>query len=262
MYPTPFLLRRGAWLLLQAAGPALAAPALPDEIQVYTDDINRPGAWGLELHVNTTPKGTPLPEFPGAVPSNHGSRATPELSYGLTNDFEAGLYLPSVMDASGNLYLPGVKARLKWVPVHSESSGGWYLGANGEIARISEKFSQSALASELRLMAGYRNDAWLVCVNPVFSWQLSPGQRENNPQFEHSWKVSRTVAAGMALGMEYYSATGRLGQALPKDQQDRSAFLVMDFDRKPWVFNLGLGKGLTDAADPWTIKAIFEIPFD
>jgi len=32
-------------------------------------------------------------------------------------------------------------------------------------------------------------------------------------------------------------------------------------DREPWVFNLGIGKGLTDATDRWTIKAIFELPF-
>jgi hypothetical protein len=36
----------------------------------------------------------------------------------------------------------------------------------------------------------------------------------------------------------------------------------MDYDRKPWSFNLGIGRGLTTAADRWTIKAIFEVPFN
>jgi len=41
--------------------PSIAGAALSDEIQVYTDDINAPGEFGLELHVNTTPKGRRVP---------------------------------------------------------------------------------------------------------------------------------------------------------------------------------------------------------
>jgi len=48
----------------------LASPAarasLQDEIQVYLDDIDRPGDVGLELHVNTTPSGRSTPDYPGA----------------------------------------------------------------------------------------------------------------------------------------------------------------------------------------------------
>lgn len=239
-----------------------ASPPLVDEIQVYTDDINKVGELGLEVHANATLKGVAQPDFPGALRSHHGIRVTPELSYGLSRDFEAGLYLPAVRDASGNLYLPGVKLRLKWIPVHSETSGGWYLGANEEISSISGQFSQSRYSTELRLIAGYRDDAWLIGVNPVFSWNLSPGQRADNPQFEAGLKVSRNVATGIALGLEYYTAMGKWQDFLPGEQQDRSVFLAMDFDRKPWVFNLGIGRGLTHASDDWTIKAIFEIPFD
>ena len=46
-------------LALGAGGDAHAA--LIDEIQVYTDDINAPGQFGLELHLNTTPKGRSTP---------------------------------------------------------------------------------------------------------------------------------------------------------------------------------------------------------
>ena len=74
-----------------------AFAALPDEIQVYADDINKPGAAGLELHVNTTPKGTNRPAYPSEITTHHGLRVTPEFSYGLSHDFEAGLYLPTVL---------------------------------------------------------------------------------------------------------------------------------------------------------------------
>ena len=43
--------------LAHALLPNIAAAALSDEIQVYTDDINAPREFGLELHVNTTPSG-------------------------------------------------------------------------------------------------------------------------------------------------------------------------------------------------------------
>ena len=33
------------------------APAIQDEIQVYVDDVNAPGEYGLETHINTTPRG-------------------------------------------------------------------------------------------------------------------------------------------------------------------------------------------------------------
>ena len=55
---------------------------------------------------------------------------------------------------------------------------------------------------------------------------------------------------------------GRLDRRLPFDQQDRSLFLVMDFERDPWNFNVGIGHGLNNATDDWTVKAIFEIPFN
>lgn len=54
-----------------------ARAALPDEIQVYTDDINAPGEFGLELHVNTTPQGRRTPEFANEVTPHHGLRVTP-----------------------------------------------------------------------------------------------------------------------------------------------------------------------------------------
>ena len=57
----------------------LSAPAsavLPDEIQVYTGDINAPGEFGLELHLNTTPSGHSQPSYPGEVTTPHGWRAT------------------------------------------------------------------------------------------------------------------------------------------------------------------------------------------
>src|SRR5213595_2173290 len=125
--------------------------ALSDEIQVYTDDINAPGEFGLELHVNTTPNGRRTRDYPGEVTPHHGWRVTPEFSWGLAKDWEAGLYLPASRDANGNTQLAGAKLRLKWLPVRpQEGDTGWFFGANGELSRLKKQSSESRTSAELR----------------------------------------------------------------------------------------------------------------
>jgi hypothetical protein len=49
--------------LLLPATPAFAAP---EEIQVYMDEMNQPGAVGLDVHVNDVVRGNGTPDYPGA----------------------------------------------------------------------------------------------------------------------------------------------------------------------------------------------------
>lgn len=256
-----------ALLRLASAGMVVLAPtlafAISDEIQVYTDDINKPGKYGLELHVNTTPKGRSTPDYPGDVPPQHGIRFTPEFSYGLSRDFEAGLYLPAGRTPDGDLFVSGGKLRLKWLPVQpDETAGGWYAGGNLELSSLDKKYSESRYSSELRTIFGYRAPDWLIGVNPIFGWDLSPGFRRGGPDFTLAWKAMHDVRPGIALGVEYYASVGKLADSLPHDQQDHMLFLALDVDRKPWIFNIGIGRGMTSAADRWTLKAIFEVPLD
>jgi hypothetical protein len=236
--------------------------ALSDEIQVYTDDINAPREFGLELHANFTPDGRRIPEYPGEVVPHRGLRLTPEFSYGLTGAFEAGLYVPASRDRSGSTSVAGWKARLKWLPIRgSEEEGGWFLGANGELSRLSRKFSASRDGFELRLMGGYRTPGWLVAVNPVFGWDLSPGFREKTPDFAVSMKASRRIAEGLSVGAEYYSGLGRLNKFLPQGEQDNTLYAAIDYEAKSWSLNFGAGRGLTDATDKTTVKAIIGFQF-
>ena len=92
------LLRPLAMLLLALCTSAQAAP---DEIQVYTDDINAPGEFGLELHTNYVAQGASTPAWPEQKPVRHMWRFTPEFSYGLSPSWELGFYLPMIRDAAG-----------------------------------------------------------------------------------------------------------------------------------------------------------------
>jgi hypothetical protein len=258
-------MRRAAIAICLATllGAGAARAELSDEIQVYTDDINAPGEFGLEVHVNTTPSGRSTPDYPGEVTPWHGLRITPEFSWGLTKTWEAGLYIPSNIDASGNWEIAGAKLRMKWLPIRGdESTGGPFLGANVELSRQQHKFSESRTTSELRIMMGYRSEEWLFAVNPVFGWNLSDEPKSGTPDFSLDFKGSKKVTETVALGLEYYSDMGTVSHILPLAEQSNTLYAAADFDFKAWTLNFGVGRGLTDAADKWTVKAIFGFAFN
>ena len=236
--------------------------ALYDEIQVYTDDINAPGVFGLETHVNTTLKGRSTPDYPGESTPAHGWRINAEFSYGLQNDLEAGLYLPTVFDQDGRYDLAGVKLRLKWMPLHpAEDQAGWYFGLNTELERVKHKYEESRWGEELRIIGGYHTETWLIGGNIVPSWALSDGYRKAAPDLQLNLKASHRIVKGIDMGLEYYAGLGPTSHLPAFNQQDHSLFLAFDVERKPLVFNIGIGRGLTSGADKWTLKAIFEFPF-
>jgi len=241
---------------------ALARAALPDEIQVYTDDINAPGEFGVELHVNTTPRGRRVPEFPDEVTPHHGLRVTPEFSWGLTRTLEAGFYLPYARDAGGRVLFGGPKARLKWLPLRpKEDEAGWFAGLNGEYSWLSRNFEPETRRFELRPIIGWKNSDWLLAANPVLSWPLNGPERGGRPGFNPSAKVARTVAPGIALGFEYYTELGRLGRPAPRAERPQTLFFAVETERTPIPLHFGIGRGLNDAADKWTVKAILEFTF-
>lgn len=246
-------------LTLGATAPARAV--VQDEIQVYTDDINKKGEKGLEIHTNYTPSGVKFPGYPGEIISNHGIRVTPEFSYGISREFEAGLYVPMMLDGRGDFHMVGTKIRLKFLPFQlGENGTGWYGGANTELSRVGKKFAESRWATELRPIIGYKGSGLHFAFNPIVNWELSDGLASWEPTFVPSVKLTREVAKGIALGAEYYSDMGKIGHILPWKEQDNRLYAVIDYDMAPLVFNFGVGRGLTENSDKWTVKAIIEVP--
>jgi hypothetical protein len=246
-------------LVFLAATP-LARAVLPDEIQVYVDDLNDPGELSVQLHVNTTPSGRSQPDYPGEITPAHGLRVTPEFAYGLTPSLEAGLYVPATR-ANGSLYLAGLKLRLKWVPVKPPDDGdGWFAGLNGELSQVGARFEEERRGFELRPILGWHDRDWLLAVNPVLAFPLAGNDRHQSPDFAPSAKIARTVAEGVGVGVEYYADLGPLPDSNPGPEQDHTLYFAIDLDRKPWVLNFGVGRGLNSETDRWTIKAIITIP--
>ena len=208
----------GALLLTVQAAP-VARAALTDEIQVYTDEINKPGEFGLELHVNTTPRGRSTPDYPGEVPPAHGIRFTPEFSWGLTRTLEAGLYLPYVRDSQGTTHFSGPKLRLKWLPLQPGEDGtGWFGGINAEYAWIAPELEQSTRALELRPIIGYRAASWLLAANPILGWALAGPDRNRKPDFSPHHRAGavagRRVLLRAGAGREFARARGPIAYAV------------------------------------------------
>ena len=103
---------RLVWLALAMITSSDVMAASADEIQVYDEAINKVGELNVDIHMNYVGSGAKTPSYIGEIPSNHNARVTPEFGYGMTNNLEAGLYVPFIRAANGNGYLEGLKIRL------------------------------------------------------------------------------------------------------------------------------------------------------
>ncbi len=243
-----------------AAVAAPACAALPDEIQVYDDTANAKGVFGLELHINHTIDGNTTPSYPGEFTTGGATRLTPEFSYGFGHGLEAGLYIDGLIDAQGTPRLAGAKLRMKWIAHAAPAEGGFFYGINFELGRLGARFEPAKTGLEVRPIIGWRSSDWLLVLNPNMEFALGGPDKSATPDFSPGLKAGRTVARGVMLGLEAYRDFGSLGGFAPTHEQATSVFAVIDFDRKPFVFNFGVGRGFS-GADNWTVKTIIEVPF-
>ena len=238
---------------------ASAAFAIGDEIQVYTEEMDDPGEFGVETHINYVTRGARQPAYPGNMPSHHVLQVTPEFSYGISRTLEAGLYLPVAFAPGGHAYGNGLRLRLKYIAPREEGER-WFWGLNGEYGYSARRVSESRRGLEFRPILGYRTEDWLFAVNPILNADLSRNA-DRKPKFEPALKVSRRVAGETRLGVEYYGEYGPVRHFLPNGERAHYLYGTLDFAHGDWDVNLGLGRGFVAAEDKWVIKAIVAFPF-
>ncbi|BBE51216.1 hypothetical protein OYT1_ch1677 [Ferriphaselus amnicola] len=246
-------------LALFATTPAYAA--LPDEIQVYDDEIGLAGERTLEFHANTTLSGSTTPSYPGERVAAHALRLTPEFAWGLGNDLEAGIYVPTVWDSHHLADLAGLRGRLKWIPVHARDGGtGGYAGLNVELSRVAYRYESVRAFSEVRLISGWRGERWIVAINPVFGWGFTHGNG-GAPDLGLALKAMHDIAGSLRAGVEYYADYGRIGQFLPFSERSRTGYAVAEFELPQGAsLSLGVGRGW-GVADRWTVKSLLSTTF-
>lgn len=251
--PHPVRLTDGVVAVTLAALLCCGTAYASDEIQVYTDDINAPGEFGLELHTNYVIKGRRDQKYEGELTPHHVLNLTPEFSYGVTKRFEVGLYLPFAYDVGSNSgYTNGIKFRAKWL--EAEETSNIYYGINFELARNAVRAAEDRWSAEIRPIFGIRGNAWSFTVNPILDVAVSGSN--HRPQFEPAVKLNRKISGDLELGVEHYSSLGPLNDLAGAKDQSHATFLVADFKAGGHDFNIGIGRGWRNSDEQWTLKLI------
>jgi hypothetical protein len=239
-------------LLLLLVLPVSQAAAQTDEIQVYDAHIAAAGVFNLTLHDNYIAHGGKTLEFPGALIANHSFNGVPEWAYGVTDWFEAGLYLPlySVTPAHG-AQLNGFKLRALFVEPDAQDQGFVY-GINFEFSYNARHWDADRYTQEIR---------------PIIGWHLGKIDFIFNPILDNSWhgvgaldfapatRLAYNFTPKWAAALEEYDDFGQLRGFLPGAQQVHQLYLVADYSGETEV-EAGVGFGLTGASDALTLKLI------
>jgi hypothetical protein len=234
---------------------AAPARAQTDEIQVYNAEIAPPGTFNLTLHDNYTPDGRRAPASPGGIVPNHTLNGVPEWAYGVTDWFEAGLYLPLYsVSGNGSVTYNGFKLRTLFV-VPDAADRPFFYGVNFEFSRNTAHWDPNPNTQEIRPIIGWHLGTFDVILNPILdnSWK-GVSRLDFAPETRIAYNFNKT----WAVAAEEYDDFGPLRGFLPASQQQHQIFGVIDFGGKPWSLEAGAGAGLTHASDHLVLKLILQ----
>lgn len=251
-----------AGLLAAVALAPQAARAADEEIQVYMDEMNRKGGFGLDVHLNYVPKGRGADvDYAGQMASEGRWRVTPEWSYGLTRNLELGLYLPlATIDQHGRGELGGVKGRIKFIAPRAQGQD-WFWGANFELGRVRHSLDVNPWNAELKGILGTRKGPWTLAANLNVDWAVS-GPDPGPVTLQLASKVSYQFGEDVAVGLESYNELGPAHAIGDLGERDQQVYLVVDKGFGRWDLNLGVGYGYGQPEDQWVVKAILGVPID
>ena len=238
-------------IALAIAG-AMTAAAQTDEIQVYDGEIAPPGIVNLTWHNNFTPIGLKTPAFPGGLVNDHNFNGVTEWAYGVTDWFEAGLYLPlySVSGRNGPT-INGGKIRLLFTRPHAAKRKFFYA-SNFEFSYNSAHWDPRTYTSEIRPIVGWRLKAWDIIINPIMDNSWYGGFK--SLEFVPAERVAYNFNAKWAVAIEEYADYGQFRNFFAARDQFHQVWGVFDHDAKYFHIEAGVGAGLTAASDKLTLK--------
>ncbi len=246
-------LRMRAMLSGLALAVGISAAAQTDEIQVYDGELAKPGEFTLTLHTNYIVNGDTAQAFPGAVTANHSLNGVPEFAYGVSDWFEAGLYLPVwSLDAHQGFGLDGFKLRALFAVPHADERAFAY-GVNFEFSVNAPQWDQSKYSSEVRMILAWHLKPVDIIVNPIFDTDYSGLA---NLDFAPCARIDYNAGTLWSFALEEYSDYGPIHDIPPWNEQFHELFAVVDHHGKTWDAEFGVGVGLTSASDQLTLKLI------
>jgi len=244
--------------LLVLAAIVLAAPAIAlaqtDEIQVYDASIAEVGIFNLTWHNNFTPDGLKTPAFPGGLIPDKSLNGVTEWAYGVTDWFEAGLYLPlySISKDRGAT-INGGKIRLLFVRPHAADRKFFY-GANFEFSYNSRHWDPNRFTSEIRPIIGWHLHPWDIIINPILDNSWTGGFKSLD--FAPESRLAYNLSPKWALAAEEYDDIGPLHQFYSASNQSHQLYAVFDHTSEIVNVEAGIGFGMTSGSDKITLKLI------
>jgi len=238
-----------------AALPAVAL-AQTDEIQVYDGSIAEPGVFNLTWHNNFIPIGQKTPAFPGGLIPDQSFNGVTEWAYGVTDWFEAGLYLPlySISKDRGPS-INGGKIRLLFAAPHAEDHKFFYA-VNFEFSYNSRHWDARRFTSEIRPIIGWHLHPVDIIVNPILDNSYVGGFK--GLDFAPATRVAYNLSSKWAMAIEEYADVGPLRQFYPVNEQSHEVWGVVDHRGKVLDIETGVGIGVTGASDKLTFKLMLE----
>jgi hypothetical protein len=251
-----FFSKLNVCVLVIVAAALLVAPAAAfaqtDEIQVYDASIAEVGVFNLMLHNNFTPSGQKTPAFEGALIPDRSYNGVAEWAYGVTDWFEAGLYLPLYSVSKGRgATINGGKIRLLFVRPHADDHKFFY-GMNFEFSYNSKHWDDHRFTSEIRPIIGVHLHPIDIIVNPILDNSYVGGFKSLD--FAPATRVAYNFTSKWAGAVEEYADLGPLRGFAPVDEQSHQLFAVVNHSTKFADIEAGIGFGLTGASDKITLK--------
>ena len=241
--------------LVCAVGSAAPACAQGDEIQVYDGGLAGVGVFNLTWHNNFTPRGIETPAFPGSVTADKSFNGVTEWALGVTDWFEAGLYLPLYThDKNAGFGIDGGKLRTLFASPHGAGRRFAY-GLGLEFSYNARRWDQTRVTSEIRpILAWHLNPTFDVIVNPILDTAYD---RFSRLEFVPSTRVAYNRSRAWAVAVETYSDFGRLEHFQAPSNQSHQIYVVIDHVAANGIeMEFGAGVGLTHASDHLTLKLI------
>jgi len=259
---------RGLALALRAAMVLSAVAALlptaafaqTDEIQVYDGEIADRGVFNLTWHNNFTFSGARQAENPGGIVPEHSLNGVTEWAYGVTDWFEAGLYMPLyTVTRNHGLLIDGFKLRMLFVSPGAAERRFFY-GANFEFSFNTRHWNPDRYTSEIRPIVGWHLGRFDVILNPILDSSYKGGlsQLQFVPAARLAWNVSKV----WAIAAEEYADLGTLHRFERSSEQSHQLWAVVDHHGPSFTLEAGLGFGMTGASDHRVVKLIVEHDFN
>jgi hypothetical protein len=237
-----------------------AALAQTDEIQVYDGGIADRGVFNLTWHNNFTPKGSKEPGFPGGLANDKNLNGVTEWAYGVTDWFEAGLYLPlySISKDRGPT-INGGKIRLLFAVPHADDRKFFYA-ANFEFSYNSKHWDERRYTSEIRPIIGWHFHPIDLIFNPILDNSFAGGFKSLD--FAPATRVAYNINPKWAVAIEEYADYGPLRGFVSANEQSHQVYGVFDHSTKFADIEAGIGIGLTGASDKITLKLLLSRDFN